>query len=54
VPRFFHAGYLAKRRPGEERGRAYDDNTTPLRPERGEEIEELRDLLRRILVDDTS
>ncbi|KAJ7367642.1 hypothetical protein DFH08DRAFT_3117 [Mycena albidolilacea] len=54
VPRFFHAGYLAKRRPGEERGRAYDDNTTPLRPERGEEIEELRDLLRRILVDDAS
>jgi hypothetical protein len=45
---------LAKRRPGEECGRAYDDNTTPLRPERGEEIEELRDLLRRILVDDAS
>ncbi|KAJ7785106.1 hypothetical protein DFH07DRAFT_786698 [Mycena maculata] len=48
VPSFYHAGYMAKYRPGET-FRAYDDNTTPLRPERSEEIEELRDLLKRIL-----
>ncbi|KAF8191844.1 hypothetical protein K438DRAFT_1970224 [Mycena galopus ATCC 62051] len=48
VPAFYHAGYMAKYRPGET-FKVYDDKTTPLRPERGEEIEQLRDLLKRIL-----
>ncbi|KAJ7477918.1 hypothetical protein B0H11DRAFT_2424397 [Mycena galericulata] len=48
LPAFYHAGYIAKYRPGETFS-VYDDNTTPLRPDRGEEIEQLRDLLKRIL-----
>ncbi|KAJ7651151.1 hypothetical protein FB45DRAFT_889795 [Roridomyces roridus] len=50
VSSFFHAGYLAKHRPDEEEEfRVYDDNSFSLRPERSEEIERLRDLLKNIL-----
>ncbi|KAJ7513125.1 hypothetical protein B0H11DRAFT_17978 [Mycena galericulata] len=49
VSGFYHAGYMAKYRSKSERPEVHDDNTTPLRPKRGAEIEQLRDLLKRIL-----
>ncbi|KAJ7714621.1 hypothetical protein B0H16DRAFT_1618219 [Mycena metata] len=49
VPPFFHAGYLAKYTPNGETSWVHSDNKTPLRPKRGEEIEQMRDLLERIL-----
>ncbi|KAJ6533214.1 hypothetical protein B0H19DRAFT_1272605 [Mycena capillaripes] len=49
VPRFYHAGHMAKYDPADEIPWAQGDNTTPLRPRRGEEIGQLRDLLKRIL-----
>ncbi|KAJ7038677.1 hypothetical protein C8F04DRAFT_347026 [Mycena alexandri] len=45
VPKFYHAGYLA-RDPSQE---DISDNASPPRPDRGAEIEQLRDLLQRIL-----
>ncbi|KAJ7457615.1 hypothetical protein B0H11DRAFT_207309 [Mycena galericulata] len=44
VSKFFHAGFMPK---GPAAGQS--DNTTPPRPDRREEIEQLRDLLERIL-----
>ncbi|KAJ7184681.1 hypothetical protein C8R46DRAFT_465326 [Mycena filopes] len=44
VPRFFHAGYLAR-----QDSRDIADNAVSPRPKRGEEIEQLRDLLQRIV-----
>ncbi|KAJ7083247.1 hypothetical protein C8R44DRAFT_822601 [Mycena epipterygia] len=41
VPKFFHAGFLFSEDPS--------DNAIPPRPVRGEEIEQLRDLLQRIV-----
>ncbi|KAJ7150549.1 hypothetical protein C8R43DRAFT_1006112 [Mycena crocata] len=49
VSRFYHAGYMAKFNPDNEMSWVYHDNTTPLRPKRGEEIEQSRDLLKQIL-----
>ncbi|KAJ7091761.1 hypothetical protein C8R44DRAFT_990345 [Mycena epipterygia] len=48
VPRFYNAGYMARCLPDEPRW-WHDDNIEPLRPQRGAEIEELRDLLKKIL-----
>ncbi|KAJ6483605.1 hypothetical protein C8R47DRAFT_1132679 [Mycena vitilis] len=50
MPRFYHAGYLAKYNSENEPDWRHDgDNTTPMRPKRGKEIGQLRDLLKRIL-----
>ncbi|KAJ7479878.1 hypothetical protein FB451DRAFT_1240075 [Mycena latifolia] len=49
VPRFYHAGYLARYPPVGEGSRKYNDNATSIHQERGPEIEQLRDLLQRIL-----
>ncbi|KAJ7219683.1 hypothetical protein B0H12DRAFT_1329252 [Mycena haematopus] len=49
VSRFYHAGHMAKYNPKNKTPWVHDDNTTPMRPQRGEEIEQLRDLLKRIL-----
>ncbi|KAJ6586500.1 hypothetical protein DFH09DRAFT_1359796 [Mycena vulgaris] len=50
VPRFYHAGYVPKDNlPIPWRHGEHEDNWTPTRPKRGPEIEQLRDLLRRIL-----
>jgi hypothetical protein len=49
VPRFYHAGHMSKYNPKNETPWVHQDNTTPLRPQRGEEIGQLRDLLKRIL-----
>ncbi|KAF7350282.1 hypothetical protein MVEN_01332200 [Mycena venus] len=46
VPRFYH---MAKYTRKGETPWVHDDNTTPVRPRRGEEIGQLRDLLKRIL-----
>ncbi|KAF7297664.1 Glycosyltransferase family 32 protein [Mycena kentingensis (nom. inval.)] len=46
VSRFFHAGYMLN---GEDRELS-SDNVIPARPRRGKEIEELRELLRDIVV----
>ncbi|KAJ7644412.1 hypothetical protein FB45DRAFT_897846 [Roridomyces roridus] len=48
VPRFFHAGYLAK--PGGNDADADPSNTAvPPRPDRGDEIQLMQDLLQRII-----
>ncbi|KAJ7136865.1 hypothetical protein C8R44DRAFT_728813 [Mycena epipterygia] len=49
VPRFYHAGHMAKYTPRNETPWVHDDNTVPMRPQRSEKIEQLRDLLKRIL-----
>ncbi|KAF8193249.1 hypothetical protein K438DRAFT_2017815 [Mycena galopus ATCC 62051] len=49
VPQFYHAGQMTKYDPQGEEPWVHYDNTTPLRPRRGEEIGQLRDLLKRIL-----
>ncbi|KAJ7671836.1 hypothetical protein B0H17DRAFT_1084803 [Mycena rosella] len=51
VSKFFHAGYMPKYFPGEglDASNPDSDNFIPPRPVRGEEIEQLRDLLQRIV-----
>ncbi|KAJ7139128.1 hypothetical protein C8R44DRAFT_975076 [Mycena epipterygia] len=49
VPKFFHAGYLFKPEPSSSTIADASDNVNLPRPARGEEIEQLRDLLQRIL-----
>ncbi|KAJ7362250.1 hypothetical protein DFH08DRAFT_1073495 [Mycena albidolilacea] len=49
VPRFYHAGHMGKYDPQDETPWMHDNHPTPLRPQRGEEIGQLRDLLKRIL-----
>ncbi|KAJ7044757.1 hypothetical protein C8F04DRAFT_1069458 [Mycena alexandri] len=49
VPRFYHAGYMVKYNPKSKHPWVHFDNTTPLRPNRGEEIQQLREVLKRIL-----
>ncbi|KAK6992648.1 hypothetical protein R3P38DRAFT_151134 [Favolaschia claudopus] len=49
VSRFYHAGYMTKYDPDKRKPWIHYDNDTPMHPRRGEEIGELRDLLKRIL-----
>ncbi|KAJ7088359.1 hypothetical protein B0H15DRAFT_949539 [Mycena belliarum] len=49
VPRFFHAGYMAKYFLDVDATEPDSENVTPPRPVRSEEIEQLRDVLQRVV-----
>ncbi|KAK7046522.1 hypothetical protein R3P38DRAFT_3307831 [Favolaschia claudopus] len=49
LSRFYHAGYMTKYDPKNRTPWIHYDNNIPMRPRRGEEIGEMRDLLKRIL-----
>ncbi|KAJ7167573.1 hypothetical protein C8R46DRAFT_1191683 [Mycena filopes] len=49
LSRFYHAGHMVKYNPKNKKFWVHFDNVKPLRPNWGEEIEELRDVLRRII-----